>query len=48
MQEGGGEPPSGALAKAIDNEFGSLEQLITKMSAAGAGVQGSGWVVSNK
>ena len=37
------EPPSGALADAINNKFGSLDALQTKMSAMAAGVQGSGW-----
>lgn len=41
---GGGEPPSGLLATAIDEEFGSLDGFVKKFSAAGAGVQGSGWV----
>ncbi|CAM6084666.1 unnamed protein product [Calypogeia fissa] len=42
--EGGGEPPEGALAAAIDAEVGGLQALIAKMTAGGAGVQGSGWV----
>lgn len=41
--ENGGEPPSGALAKAIDESYGSLEELKKKMNAALAGIQGSGW-----
>jgi len=41
--QGGGEPPSGALGKAIDESFGGLEALQTKFNAALAGVQGSGW-----
>ncbi len=45
MQEGGGEPPEGNLASAIESQFGSLDNLIAKLSASGAGVQGSGWVV---
>lgn len=44
-QEGGGEPPKGSLGSAIDTHFGSLEGLVKKMSAEGAAVQGSGWVV---
>jgi len=36
-------PPSGALGKKIDETFGSLEALQTKMSGMAAGVQGSGW-----
>ncbi|KAL9239878.1 hypothetical protein vseg_014157 [Gypsophila vaccaria] len=40
----GGEPPKGSLGWAIDSNFGSLEALIQKMNAEGAGLQGSGWV----
>lgn len=40
---GGGEPPSGALGKAIDTSFGSLDALKEKFNAALAGIQGSGW-----
>lgn len=40
---GGGEPPSGALAKAIDETFGGLAEFQTKVNAALAGIQGSGW-----
>ncbi|KKK20476.1 hypothetical protein ARAM_004464 [Aspergillus rambellii] len=40
---GGGEPPSGALAKAIDETFGSLENLQGQVNTALAGIQGSGW-----
>ncbi|KAF9888018.1 hypothetical protein FE257_009408 [Aspergillus nanangensis] len=40
---GGGEPPSGALASAIDGSFGSLNEFQSKMNAALAGIQGSGW-----
>ncbi|KAK5045703.1 hypothetical protein LTR84_009072 [Exophiala bonariae] len=40
---GGGEPPSGDLAKAIDTSFGGLEELKKKFNAALAGIQGSGW-----
>jgi Fe-Mn family superoxide dismutase len=43
-KEGGGEPPEGNLASVIESQFGSLDNLIAKMSASGAGVQGSGWV----
>ena len=38
-----GDAPSGALAKAIDAEFGSLANLHEKLQAAGAKVFGSGW-----
>ncbi|KIW14484.1 hypothetical protein PV08_07268 [Exophiala spinifera] len=40
---GGGEPPSGELAKAIDTTYGGLEDLKKKFNAALAGIQGSGW-----
>lgn len=40
---GGGEPPSGALATAIDNTYGNLDEFKTKMNTALAGIQGSGW-----
>lgn len=36
-------PPSGALAAAIAAEFGSVESLQSRLTAAGAGIQGSGW-----
>lgn len=42
--EGGGSPPQGSLAKAIEAQFGGLDKLTARMNAAGAGVQGSGWV----
>jgi Fe-Mn family superoxide dismutase len=41
--QGGGEPPSGALSKAIDDSYGSLDALKEKFNAALAGIQGSGW-----
>ena len=40
---GGGEPPSGELAKAIDTSYGSLEDMKKKFNTALAGIQGSGW-----
>lgn len=40
---GGGEPPSGALGKAIDNTYGSLAEMKKKFNTALAGIQGSGW-----
>lgn len=42
-KSGGGEPPSGELAKAIDGTYGSLEEMKKKFNAALAGIQGSGW-----
>ncbi|KAK5174303.1 Superoxide dismutase [Mn], mitochondrial [Saxophila tyrrhenica] len=40
---GGGEPPSGQLATAINNSYGSLDAMKEKFNAALAGIQGSGW-----
>lgn len=49
---GGGEPPSAEseLAKKIEAQFGSLDQLKTLTNAKLAGIQGSGWafIVKNK
>jgi len=42
-QQGGGTPPTGELAKQIQTDFGSLDALITQMSAASIAIQGSGW-----
>jgi len=36
--------PQGALLEAIDRSFGSFDRLKTQMSAAAAGLFGSGWV----
>ena len=36
-------PPTGALAAAIAAQFGSVDALQARLSAAGAGIQGSGW-----
>ncbi|MCJ1432975.1 hypothetical protein MMC27_002334 [Xylographa pallens] len=40
---GGGEPPKGALAAAIDDTYGGYDALRAVMEKALAGVQGSGW-----
>lgn len=42
-KSGGGEPPSGLLAKSIEQHYGSLDSMKTKFNAALAGIQGSGW-----
>jgi superoxide dismutase, Fe-Mn family len=42
-QSGGGEPPSGALSKAIDETYGSLDEMKKIFNTALAGIQGSGW-----
>ncbi|XP_008242423.1 PREDICTED: superoxide dismutase [Mn], mitochondrial-like [Prunus mume] len=44
VREGGGEPPKGSLAWAVENQFGSLDSLVQKMNVEGAALQGSGWV----
>lgn len=41
--QGGGEPPTGALAKQIETQFGSLDNLISLTNSKLAGIQGSGW-----
>ncbi|KAG2215804.1 hypothetical protein INT46_007427 [Mucor plumbeus] len=41
--KGGGSLPKGALASAIEKEFGSFDEFIKKFNTAAAGVQGSGW-----
>ncbi|KAK3113579.1 Superoxide dismutase [Mn], mitochondrial [Teratosphaeriaceae sp. CCFEE 6253] len=41
--QGGGEPPSGPLAKSIETHYGSLDKLKEQFNAALAGIQGSGW-----
>lgn len=40
---GGGTPPTGSLADAIQKEFGSLDKLIEQLSAKAVALQGSGW-----
>jgi len=41
--QGGGEPPAGALSKAIEQRYGSLDKFQEKFNTALAGIQGSGW-----
>ena len=41
--KGGGEPPKGNLAKAIETSYGGLDGFKEKFNAALAGIQGSGW-----
>lgn len=41
--KGGGEPPKGAFAQALQQRFGSLEQFIDKFNAKTVAIQGSGW-----
>jgi len=39
----GGVAPTGPLADAINNDFGSLQNLIDQLSAKSVAIQGSGW-----
>lgn len=41
--EGGGTPPSGALADAINEEFGSFDKFKEIFNTTTAAIQGSGW-----
>lgn len=41
--KGGGTPPNGDLAKAIEQEFGSLQNFIEQFNTKTAAIQGSGW-----
>lgn len=50
MSPNGGGTPSGKLADVINHNFGSFDKFISQFKAAGAAVEGSGWVllVQNK
>lgn len=41
--KGGGTAPTGDLAQAIDQEFGSLQNFIEQFNTKTAAIQGSGW-----
>ncbi len=41
--DGGGGAPKGALAEAINRDFGSLDNFIASFNAKTAVIQGSGW-----
>src|SRR5437868_6395570 len=43
MKQGGGGNPPGMLGDAINSTFGSIDELKTKMNAAGTTRFGSGW-----
>ncbi len=45
MSPEGGDRPDGALATALDEEFGSFEAFRSQLSQATTTVQGSGWGV---
>ncbi len=43
QNQGGGQPPTGPLANAINSQWGSLEGFIEKFNAKTGPIQGSGW-----
>lgn len=45
MSPDGGDAPTGELASAIDDAFGSFDKFRAHFTAAALGVQGSGWAV---
>jgi superoxide dismutase, Fe-Mn family len=45
MSPNGGGTPKGALSEAINKQFGSYEKFAAQFKAAGAAVEGSGWVL---
>ena len=36
-------PPDGSIKEAINRDFGSLDDMISRLNTIAAGVQGSGW-----
>ena len=45
MSPNGGDRPTGELAAAIDEHFGSFDAFRAHFSAAALGIQGSGWSI---
>lgn len=45
MSPKGGGQPTGKLADAISKDFGSFDKFLAHFKAAGAAVEGSGWVI---
>ena len=45
VSAGGGGEPSGALADAINKDFGSVEAFRTRFSKVAGSVKGSGWAI---
>ncbi len=45
MSPDGGDKPTGELAAAIDDQFGSFDKFMAHFTATAMGVQGSGWAV---
>jgi Fe-Mn family superoxide dismutase len=45
LSPNGGDKPTGELAAAIDDQFGSFDKFVAHFTAVALGVQGSGWAV---
>ena len=45
MSPDGGDAPTGELASALDDQFGSFDKFRAHFTAVALGVQGSGWAV---
>jgi len=45
LSPNGGDKPTGDLAAAIDDQFGSFDKFTAHFTATALGVQGSGWAV---
>ena len=45
LSPNGGDKPTGDLASAIDDQFGSFDKFTAHFTATALGVQGSGWAV---
>ena len=45
LSPNGGDKPTGDLASAIDEQFGSFDKFTAHFTATAMGVQGSGWAV---
>lgn len=48
MKPNGGGKPSGDLLAAIEKNFGNYDRFVAQFKAAGAAVEGSGWVLLTK
>jgi Fe-Mn family superoxide dismutase len=45
LSPNGGDKPTGELAAAIDDSFGSFDKFVAHFTATATGIQGSGWAV---
>ena len=45
LSPNGGDKPTGELASAIDEQFGSFDKFQAQFTATALGIQGSGWAV---